>query len=51
MVYGESAGAMSAMFHVLNGESAKYFNRAAVQSFPMAIPLLHAYEAGIQVQS
>ena len=48
MVYGQSAGAMSTMYHLCNEESSKYFQRAAIQSFPMTIPMYKSFEASIQ---
>ena len=47
-VYGESAGAISSIQHVINKESRKHFNSAIIQSNPLAIPFKEAWEATIQ---
>ena len=47
-MYGESAGAISSIQHVINEESSKYFSRAIVQSNPLAIPFKEKWEAAKQ---
>jgi len=47
-VFGESAGAISSIQHVINSESSKYFRRAIIQSNPLTIPFKESWEAGIQ---
>ena len=47
-VFGESAGAISSIQHVINSESSKYFRRAIIQSNPLTIPFKEPWEAGIQ---